>query len=110
MLKIPSLKAILTQMYRSGTAKDTVQEIFRFITKATAEDLIGMNPNFIAIKSGVSHLDMLNLVVDGVLGGLFEMQWDISCPRCNNIATHTHALGEIHDHNFCQSCQLDFVN
>lgn len=110
MLKLTSLKSVLTQMYRSGIAKSTVQELYRFIVKSKPDDLIVMNPNFIAIKTGLSHLDMLNLVVDGVLSGLFEMQWDINCPRCANIADHTHSLGDIHDHSYCQSCKLDFDN
>ncbi len=110
MLKLSSLKSVLTQMYRSGIEKSTVRELYRFIVKSKPDDLILINPNFIAIKTGLSHLDMLNLIVDGVLSGLFEMQWDINCPRCDNIADHTHSLGEIQDHSYCQSCKLDFDN
>lgn len=110
MLKLPALKSVLTQMFRSGMGKETVQELYRFIVKSKADDLVVMNPNFIADKAGLSHLEMLNLIVDGVLSGLFEMQWDINCPRCDTIAEHTHALGEIHDHNYCKSCKLDFDN
>lgn len=110
MLKRPSLKAILTRMYRNGIPKSTIEDLYKFIVKSKPENLIAVNPNLIAIKTGISHLEMLNLAIDGVLLGLFEMQWDINCPRCGNIANHTHTLGDIHDHSFCQSCQLDFDN
>ncbi len=110
MLKLPSLKAVLTRMYRNGIPKNTIEDLYKFFVKNKPENLIAINPNFIAIKTGISHLEMLNLSVDGVLSGLFEMQWDINCPRCGNIANHTHALGDIHNHSYCQSCQLDFDN
>ena len=85
MLKLPQLKTILTQMFRNGHRKEFVQDLYRFIVKSNETDLRAMNPNFIALRIGISHYQMLNLAVDGVLSGLFEMQWDINCPRCGNI-------------------------
>ena len=61
-------------MYRNGIEKNTIQNLYGFIVKSKPENLIAMNPNFIAIRTGLSHLRMLNLAVDGVLTGLFEMQ------------------------------------
>lgn len=109
-IRLPALKAVLTQMYRNGTEKDMLQNLYRFIVKSKAADLLVMNPNFIAIRIGISHYRMLNLTVDGVLSGLFEMQWDINCPRCGGIAGHEHKLGDIHEHSHCQRCRLDFDN
>ncbi len=109
-VRLPALKAVLTQMYRNGTEKDMLQNLYRFIVKSKAADLLVMNPNFIAIRIGISHYRMLNLTVDGVLSGLFEMQWDINCPRCGGIAGHEHKLGDIHEHSHCNSCRIDFDN
>lgn len=69
-------------MYRNGNPKMIIQDLFRFIVKSNKNDLRAMNPNFIALRIGISHYQMLNLAVHGVLSGLFEMQWDINCPRC----------------------------
>ncbi len=95
-------------MFRNGTAKKTIQDIYRFIRKSELSELRFQNPNYLAIHLNISRVEMLNMVVNGVLHGLFEMQWDVSCPHCGTIAEHTHVLGEVHEHNFCQSCQVDF--
>lgn len=110
MLKQSGLKSVLTRMYRGGIDKETVQSLYRYFVKSETAELLAMNPNFIAIQIGISHYKMLNLAVDGVLSGLFEMQWDINCPRCSNIAGHVHNLGDILEHSHCQSCRMDFEN
>ena len=108
MIREDALKRILTTMFRNGTAKKTIQQLYRFIVKADARDLHFQNPNYLAIHLNLDRISMLNLVVQGVLYGLFEMQWDVHCPHCGTIAGHTHVLGEVHEHNFCPSCQVNF--
>jgi class 3 adenylate cyclase len=53
---------------------------------------------------------MMELMVEGVLAGLFEMVWDIHCPRCQQIAEQTGKLHQIHESSHCHSCRLDFEN
>lgn len=110
MIKEKSLKSILTQMFHIGIAKKIIQDLYKFIMKSKPQELVAMNPNLIAIKIGLSHWEMLSVTIDGILAGLFEMQWDINCPKCENIADHTHTLGEIKEENYCQSCQVNFKN
>lgn len=110
MINIKSLKIILIQLYRNGVAKNIIQDLYKFIIKSSPENLVEINPNLIAIKLGLSHWEMLSLVVDTVLTGLFEMQWDINCPRCSGIAEHSHSLGEIKHESYCNHCQVNFEN
>jgi len=110
MINEDALKRILSAMYRSGISKEGVQDIYRFLKKSKPESLVFQNPNFIAVHLNLSRIEILNLVVVGVMHGLFEMQWDVNCPHCGSIAEHTHTLGEVHTHDFCQSCQVDFDN
>ena len=110
MLKEAALKSTLTRMHRVGIDKEEIRTLYRFLMGESVDALLHLNPNFIAVNCRFNPQQMLNLVVEGVVHGLFEMHWDIVCPHCGRLADHTHRLNGIKEENYCQSCHVSFVN
>lgn len=110
MLNENAIKSVLKLLYRSGIKKSTIQNLYRFFIHSAPEKLLFLNPNYIAVHIGLEQWEMLELLVRGLISGLFEMQWDIRCPQCASTAEHSHTLGDIHEQSFCSSCRLHFDN
>ncbi len=108
MINEQNLKVVLTQLYRQGISKDIIQSLYSYIIKAPQEDLLAVNPNYIAVKIGIQRWDILNLIVQAVLNRLFEMEWDVNCPRCKGIADHADTLGHVHENAYCPACEVKF--
>ncbi len=103
------LKVILTRMHRAGIPKELIQRVYGYLKQAPAEAVVQMNPNRLMVKCRCSRSQMMNLLILGLFEGLFEMQWDISCPHCKNIAEHQRHLQQVKPQVFCASCQVDFT-
>lgn len=103
------IKVVLTRMHRAGISKELIQRVYGYIQKAPPAELVQMNPNRLMAECSCSRSQMMDLLVLGLFEGLFEMQWDISCPHCKNIAEHQHHLRQVKPQVFCPSCQVDFT-
>ena len=56
---------------------------------------------------GLEQWEMLELLVRGLISGLFEMRWDISCPQCASTAEHSHIQLHGRYKSLC-ACQRTF--
>ncbi len=102
------LKSALTAMYRRGLEKKAVQELFRQLRNILPEQAKNLNPNQLAIKADLSFSQTLQLVTYGVLDGLFEMEWHVYCPRCNNLNQSAALVKELNAHEHCAVCGHDY--
>ena len=110
MIKQTALKSILSRMHKRGSDKEAVRTLYRFLISEDTKNLLHINPNYMAVHCRFNRETMLQLVIEGVMQGLFEMHWDIVCPHCGGLADHAHHLSGIKSDNYCQSCQVNFSN
>lgn len=110
MINESALKAVMTQMYRHGIAKSSIRELYGYFKQAKVEELVSVNPNYIAVRTRMERYETLQIVIRGILDGLFEMRWDLTCPKCGEVADHSHSLNAINEQSYCDNCQVHFDN
>ncbi len=110
MYKKEAIQIILKDMYKKGMKAGHIKGLYRMLMQSAPPGLLLMNPNVMAVKLDLPQVELLDLVVLGVVCGLFEMQWDMACPHCHGVAGHTHNLKGVNPHSHCQSCKVDFEN
>lgn len=108
MIKEQELKVVLTRMYKQGVSKEAIQALYGYIKKGKLEDLIAVNPNYIAIRCSFTKEVMLNILINGLVEGLFEMLWDTHCPHCKNVANHYQHFGSVQPQEYCETCHVHF--
>ncbi len=102
------LKNSLIKLFHRGFEKDKIQRLFNYLVKTEEIELQQIFPNFLAIKLDFSFEETLKLVTFGVLDGLFEMEWQVSCPQCHSVNFETGALKNLRLHEHCQVCGTDY--
>ncbi|HHJ52063.1 MAG TPA: adenylate/guanylate cyclase domain-containing protein [Caldithrix abyssi] len=102
------IKVILTRMHRAGIPKKLIASTYRFLIQTSPHELVLFNPYRLTSVLGCSRKEMLDLLVLGLFEGLFEMQWDISCPHCNGIAKQHPLIRNITPQVYCPTCKIDF--
>ena len=110
MYKKEAIQRILKDMYKKGMRPGPVKSLYRLIIQSPPEGLVLMNPNIMAVKLDLEQVELLDMVVLGVVCGLFEMQWDMACPHCHGVADHSHDMSGLSAHSHCRSCKADFDN
>ncbi len=110
MYKKDLVQSKLKHIYQKGIKPEQIKAIYRFIMQSKPQDLLLLNPNIIAIKLDLEQGDLLDIIILGVVEGLFEMQWDMSCPHCGEIADHSHHFNELPGESHCTSCKVNFDN
>ncbi len=108
MIKEQELKVVLTRMYKLGVGKEAIQALYGYMKKGKLEDLIAVNPNFIAVRCGFNKEEMLNILITGLVESLFEMLWDTHCPHCKNVANHYKHFGAVEPREYCETCHVHF--
>ncbi len=109
-LQNEKLQTILKSMYQKGADGDTIKALYRYLVTAKPDALLAINPNLLAVKLDINQQQIIDLVIYGVIDGLFEMNWEMACPHCGNIAEHTHHIDELNAASHCSSCKVDFDN
>jgi len=110
VLNNEKLQTILKTMYQKGADGDTIKALYRYLVTADQENLLAINPNLLAVKLDIGQQEIIDLIIFGVVDGLFEMSWEMACPHCGNIAEHTHHVDELNAMSHCDSCKVDFDN
>ncbi|RMH63845.1 MAG: adenylate/guanylate cyclase domain-containing protein [Calditrichaeota bacterium] len=104
------IQHILRDMHKHGAEVGALKELYRQILLAPPEKWLLLNPNVLAVKMDMEQTAMLDLIILGVLCGLFEMQWDMACPHCHGISDHSHDIAGISPENHCEVCKTDYEN
>ena len=110
MYQKEKIQNILRDMHKHGAQAQALKDLYRQIIQNPPEKWILFNPNTLAVKMDMEQTDMLNLIILGVLCGLFEMQWDLACPHCHGISDHAHTIADIPEENHCHVCKTDYEN
>ena len=102
------LKNTLIKLFHRGFDKEKIQRLLNYLVNAEEKELQQIHPNFLAIKLDFSFEETLRLVTYGVLDGLFEMEWQVSCPQCHALNFGTANLKNLRLHEHCTVCGTDY--
>ena len=102
------LKNALIKLFHRGFEKDKIQRLFNYLANLEEEQLPQIFPNLLAIKLDFSFQETLKLVTYGVLDGVFQMEWQVSCPQCHSLNFATDSLKNLRLHEHCNICGANY--
>lgn len=75
---------------------------------ALSSDVVHMRPIELAEKWGLPEEDVIEVFMQAMDVGLFDMRWDILCPQCRVSKAETAGLHNLPKGIHCDSCNIDF--
>lgn len=80
-------------------------------TIRTAEDydLYRINPIQYAEEKRITEKEAIDLFLHSSKHGLFEMEWDIVCPVCAQVAKSFNRLDDVHPYFICRFCSFEGI-
>ena len=95
-------------LYQQGVSKQLLKHLLEFLIRHHKAP--PFHPLQLASELSLSKFDALNLILQGVLAGVFEMQWEVFCPRCASTVETLTLLPEIPPDATCPMCHSHFEN
>jgi class 3 adenylate cyclase len=86
-----------------------VSKLENHIRSADDGQLLRINPLAIAAEKGLVEEECIDLFLHATSIGLFEMTWNLLCPRCSGVIDSFRALKTLNSHCRCSNCRADFV-
>ncbi len=82
-----------------------VSKLETFIRTADDYELFRVNPIRYGSTHGISDEEAIDLFIHATKVGLFEMDWQILCAFCPQVAGSFRELEQVHSHFQCQFCE-----
>lgn len=99
----------LARLAGRGVEPKIVQTIGDFVETAAAIELARVRPLAFAGRFGLDPDHCLAAFLFAAREGLFELHWDVLCPKCRAAADVKNSLRRILDHAHCEVCAEDFT-
>ncbi len=103
------LRAAFRQLSLQSVPMPLLKQLLNFLLD-TSITLSPFQPLQLAEKLSLGKREALHLILKGVLGGLFDMQWEVFCPRCHHSIHSSALLPEVPDTDKCPECHAAFEN
>lgn len=79
-----------------------------FILNAEDATLHALNPYELARQWDIHRRDLLSWFVYATHVGLFDLSWNLRCPRCGNVSVQLFNLKDAAHVEFCPTCRADY--
>lgn len=100
-----SLHQSLAKLASTGHWRpDALAGLEAFVRTADDYDLFRVNPVQYAGGANLSTADAIDLFVHAARAGLFEMDWNLLCAYCPQVANSFRELEKVHPHFQCEFC------
>jgi len=103
-----NLDKLIAQLARHDLPAERLEQLEQFMRTADDRELYKFNPRCLAEKLELDLNDTLDLLAKAVVEGLFELNWDVHCPRCSGRARTFLSLRDSHSQEYCPNCKIDF--
>ncbi len=100
-----TLQQCLAELASAGHwSSDALAGLAAFVRTADDYDLFRVNPIHYAKKAGLPETGTIDLFVHAAKAGLFEMDWNLLCAYCPQVANSFRELEKVHPHFQCEFC------
>lgn len=89
---------------------ELVQRMEEVLDTERPETVFRINAALLAEQLDTEPDQVLDILLCGVLHGVFNLNWDFHCPHCNGLSTFDSHLGDMSSESYCPVCQVDFRN
>jgi class 3 adenylate cyclase len=67
-----------------------------------------ISPVKVAMYANLSVVQVIPEFLHGVLGGIFDLNWEVHCPHCFGISDNYQHLSKAVSQSFCKGCEKEF--
>ncbi len=107
-VKESRLEELLSRLTASSRWPPAMLSALRtFICSAEDYDLFRVNPLQYAKRAGISESDAIDLFIHAAKVGLFEMDWQLLCAYCPQVAGSFRELENVHPRFQCEFCNAN---
>ncbi|MEZ5673388.1 MAG: adenylate/guanylate cyclase domain-containing protein [Thiotrichaceae bacterium] len=95
---------------RDNVNLSAIQAIEQWVM-ANAQDVFKIHrimPHVVAQDTQIPLSDIVPEFLYAVLGGLFDLNWNVHCPHCYGVTTSYQKLIQAHDVSYCKMCEVEF--
>lgn len=85
-----------------------IVKLRNFVRNAIDHELYRANPRYWAERLGLDERTTLELIVAGVVEGLFDLTWQTACPLCKIYDRAAASLDQVTQLHHCENCNHDF--
>jgi len=104
----PNLLANLDRLKKHTISDDIIAKLRDFVHSAKDHELYRANPRHWAKRLGLEERTTLELIVVGVVEGLFDLTWQTACPLCKMYDKAAASLDQVTQLHHCEECGHTF--
>lgn len=98
----------LERLKKHGVSDTTIAKLRDFVRSAKDRELYRANPRYWAERLELEERATLELIVVGVVEGLFDLTWQTACPICKIYDKAAASLDQVTQLHRCENCNHDF--
>lgn len=106
--QLKKVNSLVEQVESSIFGHNLGKKVTNYAMHALAIDAVHMRPIQLADKWGLPEQDVIEVFLQSMASGLFDMKWDILCPQCRVSKAETGGLHSLPKGTHCSSCNIDF--
>ncbi len=100
--------ANLDRLKKHNVSNTTLAKLREFVRSAKDRELYRANPRYWAERLGLDERTTLELIVVGVVEGVFDLTWQTICPICKIYDKAAASLDQVIQLHHCEQCNHDF--
>ncbi|WP_227396349.1 adenylate/guanylate cyclase domain-containing protein [Jeotgalibacillus aurantiacus] len=87
---------------------DQVNLLMNHLTSASDDEVLDMQPYYLADRWSINRSDALYLFLHAVKSGLLNQSWNLMCPNCRAAKNSVSAMNQLVDQVHCDLCGVDY--
>ncbi len=99
----------LTRLERAHNwSPRVISKIESLLRTETEDSLFRINPVSFASERNIDEAEGIDLFLHATTAGLFNMNWQLLCPKCSCVVESFRSLQGVRNQFHCKLCQSDF--
>jgi class 3 adenylate cyclase len=86
----------------------TVHSLARWIAESSPIDRLRINPYSVAESKQLDVKPLVSAFLLGTQTELFDLSWEVHCPRCNMLTEHFASVAQAREQSSCPMCEFSF--
>jgi class 3 adenylate cyclase len=107
-LGVQILTMFRDRLIELGLSNEIADRMATFILHSQPHDLVRIRPFQLAKLWGMDWLEVLSAFLRAARGGIFNVSWDLLCPRCRGAKLRARSLYDLEKQAHCETCNITY--
>lgn len=102
------IERLRLELLEAGHFSPVVEELVRLVRSAGENDVRRIRPLQVARRNGLDPRATVTACLDAARRGLFDLSWDLLCPRCRGAKSQAASLDGLAAQAHCDTCAIRY--